>query len=266
VPEWLLQKLPTDGGNSSSGGSGGRGKNSGSNPATAATSSSTSTALSLQGLQKVMTKTPAPSALPSASAAGGSPHKASYHAGLFHAVTAACTEAYGDGGDGEGLGHALAAVLTVYNRCSARLVEAQVLAQAHAAPAPAPAPGAPRALPPPPPPSTTTLADRRKHVTRVLLVALHIVAAADNAYQRRVRDVLDAPLDAASRAGLTRAACAAARTRRHVFVALSDAMDDAGGASMLATHDSMQVTTLPANAPPTAYTTLSHTVHTRNPA
>ena len=264
LPEWLLQQLPSDGGN------GGRGKGSnvsGNRPAGPAAAAAAG--LSLQGLQKVMTKPahmgPAGAAAPSSSSAAAGQHKVSYHVGVFHAVTSACAEAYEDGGDegGEGLGLALAAVLSVYSRCSARLVEAQMQAQAQAQAASTHAAAAARA--PPPPPSTTTLADRRKHVTRVLLVALNLVAAADNAYQRRLRDHVDhvdAPLGAAARAALVRAARAAAHTRRHVLAALSVAMDEAGGGSMLATHDALQVRSKSALSSllcyPISYTRLIH--------
>ena len=167
----------------------------------------------------------------------GAHFKASYHSGLFNALTSLCSGIDACNGENGVFGYptGIATVLQVYSRCSYRILAASLDNEANCETS------KPEVLPVGKP--STTLQDRRKHTIRVLNVSLMLLTLADSSLQERFTRFLDVnrvKSNNNSTAGLVSSLVACVNTQKEVLTSLSSALDETGGYSILATHDSLQ--------------------------
>ena len=167
----------------------------------------------------------------------GANFKASYHGGLFDALTSLCSGIGACNVENGVFGYptGIATVLQVYSRCSHRILAASLDNEANTETSKS------EVLPVGKP--STTLQDRRKHTIRVLNVSLMLLALADSSLQERFIRFLDDNLVqfiGECTSGLVSSLVACVHTQRAVLISLSSALDETGGYSILATHDSLQ--------------------------
>ena len=172
----------------------------------------------------------------------GALFKASYHSGIFDALISLCSgiytlnedtgsETYGMFGYSAGI----AKLLQVYSKSSNRILATSLSSEAnfHANNSVAAPIGKP----------SSTLQDRRKHTIRILQVSLTLLAIVDNSLQKRFAQFLNDTIIEAksdSQVGLVNSLVACVHTQKEVLTSLSSALDETGGYSILATHDSLQ--------------------------
>jgi hypothetical protein len=175
--------------------------------------------------------------------------KTSYHGVLLDMITVMCSmkiqrkDSISSSEGTIGCPYGIARLLKVYNKCSTRLLNSQQQENSSEIRNRGIAQNKP----------SLTLQDRRKHTIRVLQMALKLISAVGNAYQEKLKDYLfkkDSVLDGKQHVidemeqslliELANMLLASIRNRKQLLQYLSIAMDETGGSSMLATHDTLQ--------------------------
>jgi Urb2/Npa2 family len=175
--------------------------------------------------------------------------KASYHGGFFDALGATCLEVASieqivskDESGCTGYPHGIAKLLQVYTKCSYRILAASILIeQNYDSRSSEAGPGS--GVKPP-----STLHERRKHSMRVLLISLALIAVADTVYHKHLISIFGNYSEGTGSITVrdeeivcsVRSLISCLGTHKEVLKRLSSSMDETGGSSILATHDSLQ--------------------------
>lgn len=187
-----------------------------------------------------------PEGSPGALYRSSSTFKASYHGGFFDALGVTCLEVASIGktisiedSGCTGYPQGIARLLQVYTKCSYRILAASILIEQNYDFRSSESGSGSK------PPST--LHERRKHSMRVLLISLALIAVVDTVYHKHLMSTI---VNVESTGPVTvrdeeivrsvRWLISCLRTHKEVLKSLSSSMDETGGSSILATHDSLQ--------------------------
>jgi Urb2/Npa2 family len=175
--------------------------------------------------------------------------KASYHGGFFDALGATCLEVASiektvskEESGCTGYPHGIAKLLQVYTKCSYRILAASILIEQNYDFRSSEAGPGSGGKPP------STLHERRKHSMRVLLISLALVAVVDTVYHKHLISIFGNDLEGTGSVTVrdeeiirsVRSLISCLETHKEVLKRLSSSMDETGGSSILATHDSLQ--------------------------